>query len=252
MEFEMSDLGLMTYFLGMEIEQSHSVIFISQRKYIFDVLKRFNLNQCKAIATPFDPNMKLSKEDDDSIIDTTIYRSLVGSLLFLTSTRPDIMFSASFLSRFMNSPSNSHFMAAKRVLKYLKGTSNYGLLYSNNENAKLEGYVDSDWASSVEDMKSTSSYLFSLGLGYFSWISKKQEVVTQYTAEAEYIAAAAASNQAIWLRRLLADFKNDQSEATLLWCDNKLTIAIANNPVQHSRTKHILVKYHAIREAKRN
>ncbi|KAF2324247.1 hypothetical protein GH714_011113 [Hevea brasiliensis] len=117
---------------------------------------------------------------------------------------------------------------------------------------ELEGYVDSDWAGNAEDMKSTSGYLFFLGSGPFSWISKKQEVVAQSTVEAEYITAAAASNQAIWLRRLLADFGKDQSEATFLWCDNKSAIAIANNPVQHGRTKHILVKFHAIREAERN
>ncbi|KAF2315826.1 hypothetical protein GH714_040368 [Hevea brasiliensis] len=200
MEFEMSDLGLMTYFLGMEIEQFNSGIFVSQRKYAIDVLKRFNLDQCKAVA-----NVKLSKENGDSIVDVTSYRSLIGSLLYLTATRPDLIFTASLLFRFTNSPSNSHSMAAKRVLKYLKGTSDYSVLYLKNENAKLEGYVDS-----------------------------------------------AASNQAIWLRRLLADFGKDQSEATFLWCDNKSAIAIANNPVQHGRTKHSLVKFHAIREAERN
>ncbi|KAF2302123.1 hypothetical protein GH714_032861 [Hevea brasiliensis] len=153
MEFEMSDLGLLTYFLSMDIEQFNSEIFVSQRKYAVDVLKRFNLDQCKAVATPLDPNVKLSKENGDSILDATSYRSFIGSLLYLTTTRPDLMFTTSLLSKFMNSPSNSHFMVAKRVLKYLEGTSDYGVLYLKNENDILFGGTESsafasEWAMS--------------------------------------------------------------------------------------------------------
>ena len=162
------------------------------------------------------------------------------------------MFIVNLLSRYMHSPSQIHFSAAKRLLRYVKGIADYGIWFIKGEGSKLIGYTDSDWAGSKEDMKSTSGYLFSFGSGPFSWTTKKQEVVAQSTAEAEYISAAAAANQALWLRKLLVDIKEEQAEATTIFCDSKSAIAIAENPVQHGRTKHISVKFHAIREAERN
>ncbi|CAJ2651803.1 unnamed protein product [Trifolium pratense] len=225
-EFEMTDLGEMKYFLGMEIFQSSVGIFISQKKYALEVLKKFHMDKCKPVSTPLVVNEKLSKDDGDNGADASIYRSIIGSLLYLSATRPDIMFVASLLSRFMHSPSQVHLGATKRVL--------------------------SDWAGSVDDAKSTSGYVFSFGSAVFSWNSKKQEVVAQSSAEAEYISAAAATNQTIWLRKILSDVGQFQSKATVIWVDNKSAIAIAKNPVQHGRTKHIKVKYHAIREAEKS
>ncbi|KAK4405981.1 Retrovirus-related Pol polyprotein from transposon RE2 [Sesamum angolense] len=149
----------------------------------------------------------------------------------------------------MQSPSQVHYAAAKRILRYLRGTKDFGIWYKSTNDAKLVGYTDSDWAGSVDDMKSTSGYTFSLGSGIFSWASKKQATVAQSSAEAEYIAAAATSNQAIWLRRILEDIGEKQEEPTTIYCDNKSAIAITKNPVQHSRTKHIDIKYHSLREA---
>ncbi|KAL0331213.1 UNVERIFIED_CONTAM: Retrovirus-related Pol polyprotein from transposon RE1 [Sesamum angustifolium] len=166
---------------------------------------------------------KYQKEDGSQKVDGSIYRSLIGSLLYLTATRPDIMFATRLLSRFMQSPSQVHYAAAKRILRYLRG--------------------------SVDDMKSTSGYTFSLGSGIFSWASKKQATVAQSSAEAEYIAAAATSNHAIWLRKILEDIGEKQEEPTTIYCDNKSAIAITKNPVQHSITKHIDIKYHSLREA---
>ncbi|RVX04494.1 Retrovirus-related Pol polyprotein from transposon RE1 [Vitis vinifera] len=225
-EFEMFNLGEMKYFLGMEIHQCEAGIFISQQKYALKVLKKFHMERSKFVATPLVVNEKLSKNEVNIKADASIYRSLIGSLLYLSATRPDLMFSASLLSRFMNSPSKIHFGVAKRVL--------------------------SDWAGSLDDSKSTSGYAFSFGSGVFSWNSKKQEVVAQSSAEAEYISVAAATNQAIWLRKLLTDLGQNQADATVIWVDNKSAIAIAKNPVQHGRTKHINVKFHAIREAEKN
>lgn len=161
------------------------------------------------------------------------------------------MFSTSLLSRFMQSPSLTHFGVGKRVLRYLKGTFDLGIWY-HKSSGKLEGFVDSDWAGSMDDCKSTTGYVFSLGSGVFSWNSKKQSIVAQSSAEAEYVAAAEASNQAIWIRKILTDLVFQQKEPTILWCDNKSAIAIAKNPVQHGRTKHINVRFHAIREAAKN
>ncbi|XP_075486223.1 secreted RxLR effector protein 161-like [Primulina tabacum] len=181
----------------------------------------------------------------------SVYRSIFGSLLYLSSTRPDIMFSASLLSRFMQTPSKIHFGVAKRVLRYIKGTTDFGLWFSKLESGNLQGFSDSDWAGSIDDSKSTSGYCFSFGSGVFSWNSKKQEMVAQSSAEAEYISAANAANQTVWLRKVLTDLGHPQKQATTIWVDNKSAISIAKNPVQHGRTKHINVKYHAIREAEK-
>ena len=144
--FEMSNLGLMTYFLGMEISQSSAGIFISQRKYTLDLLKKFNMKRCKSVTTPLAQNGKLSKAEKGEDVDPSHYRSLVGSLLYLTASRPDIMFAASVLSRYMQSPGQVHLGAAKRVLRYVKGTFDSGIWYTTAENGKLQGFSDSDWA----------------------------------------------------------------------------------------------------------
>ena len=207
------------------------------------------MENSKSAPTPLMQKAKLSKDDGAEKVDASFYRSLIGSLLYLTASRPDLMYVTSLLSRFMQSPSKTHFAVAKRVLRYLKGTTQFGIWYKPSENGSLLGYVDSDWAGNPDDMKSTTGYAFSLGSGMFSWNSKKQEIVAQSTAEAEYVAAAAAANQAIWLRKILKDLGVQQKEATEIKCDSKSAIAIAENPVQHGKTKHIQVKYHAIREA---
>ncbi|GJZ61178.1 hypothetical protein Tco_0617315 [Tanacetum coccineum] len=152
----------------------------------------------------------------------------------------------------MGEPSSSHLGAAKRVLRYVKGSLDLGIMFERNKAVKLEGYADSDWAGSIDDSKSTSGYIFTLGSGVFCWNSKKQSVVAQSSAEAEYISVAGAVNHAIWIRKLLSDLDLTQEVPTAIFCDNKSAIAIAENPVQHGRTKHINVKYHAIREAEKN
>ncbi|XP_071696967.1 uncharacterized mitochondrial protein AtMg00810-like [Rutidosis leptorrhynchoides] len=145
-EFEMSDLGLIHYFLGMKINQQTSGVYISQKKYASDMLKRFNMFSCKPVTSPFVLNFKLSKEDGDKLADPTLYRSIIGSLLYLAISRPDLAYAASFLSRFMTSPTSSHLGAARRVLRYLKGSLDLGIMFERNKDVKLEGYSDSDWA----------------------------------------------------------------------------------------------------------
>nr|CAH66391.1 OSIGBa0134J07.9 [Oryza sativa] len=230
--YEMSDLGLLHYFLGMEVHQSDEGIFISQRKYAENILKKFKMDNCKSVTTPLLPNEKQKARDGADKADPTIYRSLVGSLLYLTATRPDIMFAASLLSRYMSSPSQLNFTAAKRVLRYIKGTADYGIWYKPVKESKLIGYTDSDWAGCLDDMKSTSGYAFSLG-----------------SAEAEYVAASKAVSQVVWLRRIMEDQGEKQYQPTTIYCDSKSAIAISENPVSHDRTKHIAIKYHYIREA---
>ena len=248
-KYEMNDMGLLHYFLGMEIDQKNDGVFVCQKKYAENILAKFGMQDCKPMTTPLVVNEKLVKDDGEKSVDQTLFRSLIGSLLYLTITRPDIMFAASLLSRFMCNPSQLHFGAAKRVLRYIRGTTNFGLMFNRGAGTILQGYCDSDWAGCHDDMKSTSGYCFTLGSAVFSWGSKKQQSVAQSSAEAEYVSAGLATSHVIWLRRILEDVDEKQQDATVMFCDNKSAINIAKNPVHHSRTRHIAIKHHFIREA---
>eukprot|EP00253_Pinus_taeda_P032694 PITA_32694 len=190
-EFEMTDMGLLRYFLGLEVDKNENGIFISQAKYVNEVLGRFNMQDIKAAITPTIMGLKLSKEDNNKDFDPSLYKNIVGSLMYLTATRPDIMFVVSLISRFMERPKEAHWQATKRILKYVKGTKRFGILYTTSECSYLIGYTDSDWAGSVDDQKSTSGYVFHMGSGAISWASKMQPIVALSTAEAEYVAAIA-------------------------------------------------------------
>ncbi|XP_020272454.1 uncharacterized protein LOC109847633 [Asparagus officinalis] len=246
-QFEMTDLGLLHYFLGLEVNQSANGIFISQSKYAADLLKRFKMMNCKPASTPMNVNESLKANDGTGSASSKYFRSMIGGLNYLSHTRPDIAFSVSVVSRFMHSPSMHHLGAAKTILCYIVGTVDFGIWYSRVSNFKLCGFTDSDWASCLDGGKSTSGHVFSLGSGVISWSSKKQEIVTLSSSEAEYVAATAAVCQAIWLRRLLTDFYQIQEGATQVFCDNRATISMARNPAFHSRTKHIDIRYHFIR-----
>uniref|UniRef100_A0A803M610 Reverse transcriptase Ty1/copia-type domain-containing protein n=1 Tax=Chenopodium quinoa TaxID=63459 RepID=A0A803M610_CHEQI len=158
-EFEMTDLGEMKYFLGMQVKQSQGRIFLSQEKYAEDMLKKFNMRDCKPMATPMATNEKLSKNDGKDKVDASLYRSLVGSLIYLTNTRPDIAHVVSIISRFMSEPRKTHLAAAKRILRNIKGTKSHGIMYKSEIDYKLTSYTDSDWAGSIDDRRSTSGYV---------------------------------------------------------------------------------------------
>ncbi|XP_068337667.1 secreted RxLR effector protein 161-like [Pyrus communis] len=183
-QYEMSDLGLLHHFLGLGIVQTKKGIFIHQKKYAKTLLEKFRLNDCKAVITPLVVNEKLSKIDGSESADEGLYRNIVGSLLYLTTTRPDLMYATCLLAQFMHSPTRKHLGTAKRVLRYVQGTLDYGIEYVKGKAAKLIGHCDSDWVGSKEDMRSTSGYAFSFGLGIFSWTSVKQCSVALSTAEA--------------------------------------------------------------------
>ncbi|GKV32740.1 hypothetical protein SLEP1_g41325 [Rubroshorea leprosula] len=176
-----------------------------------------------------------------------VYRSMIGSLLYLSA--PDIMHAVSLLSRFMHSPTEVHLKGVKRIFRYLKATAGFGVFYPRAEKIKLLGFCDSDWAGSEDDMKSTTGFCFTLGSGVISWCSQKQDALAHSIAEAEYIAAAIAVDQAIWLRKLLVDVHHAQSNPTEMLCDSKVAVAIAKNPVFHGKTKHLKLKYHIVRVA---
>ena len=172
-EFEMKDLGMMHYFLGMEVWQCADGIFLGQGKYAVEILKRFGMMDCKAMATPMASNLKLLSDASLESVDAMMYRQMIGSLMYLTNTRPDICFAVNTLSQFLTDLRNVHLIAAKHILRYLRGTIDYGLKYEANQKINLEGYVDSDWAGNATNMKSTSGCFFSLGFDMISWLSRK-------------------------------------------------------------------------------
>ncbi|XP_071916242.1 uncharacterized mitochondrial protein AtMg00810-like [Coffea arabica] len=211
--FEMTDIGMMSFFLGMEIQQKQNEVFLCQQKYAKEVLKNFNMEGCKSTATPMNQKEKFCKEDGAEKVDEEPYRSLIGCLMYLTTTRPDIMQAVSLLSRYMHCASEIHFQAAKRILRYVKDTVDYGIRFSQVKDFNFHGFSDSDWARCADDMRSTSGYCFTFGSGIFSWCSKKQDVIAQSTAEAEYVAAAAAVNQSLWIRKLMTNLHMKQEIA---------------------------------------
>ncbi|XP_050232866.1 secreted RxLR effector protein 161-like [Mercurialis annua] len=173
---------------------------------------------------------------------------MVGSLMYLTATRPDLAFVVSLISRYMERPTELHQQAVKRVLRYIKGTTELGIFYKRGGEEKLVAYSDSDYAGDVEDRKSTSGYVFLLSSGVVAWSSKKQPVVTLSTTEAEFIAAASCACQSIWMRRILEKLGLQQSKCTDVFCDNSSTIKLSKNPVMHGRSKHIDVRFHFLRD----
>ncbi|XP_050888690.1 secreted RxLR effector protein 161-like [Lathyrus oleraceus] len=230
-KYEMSDLGLLHHFLGIEVYQDEYGVFICQKRYAENILKKFGMYDCKPIDIPLLVNEKLKKEDGGRLVDASVYRSLVGSLFYLTTSRLDLMCAASLLPRFMSKPSHLHLGAAKRVLRYVMGTMEHGIRFEKNSKLEAKGYYDSDCAGSIDDMKSTSVYVFNLGSGVISWCSKKQDTVAQSSTEADYLAAGLATQQSLWLRRILEDIGEKQEESLHLHCDNKSAIAMAKNPV---------------------
>jgi hypothetical protein len=218
-EFEMKDLGLMHYFLGLEVWQRPDEIFLRQGTYTIEILHRFGMMDCKSMATPTTINLKFLSDSSSDWVDPTMYRQLIGSLMYLVNTRTEICFAVNALSQYMVEPRHVHWMAAKHMLRYLRGMIGYGLRYVSSGDVKLQGYKDSDWAKSVVDQKSTFECCFSLGSSMISWLSRKQTSVALNTAEAEYIATSVASREAVWLRKLLAGIFDLELEPTLIHYD---------------------------------
>ena len=246
-EFEMSMMGELTFFLGLQLKQNKDGIFINQRKYINELLKKYKMDQAKHAKTPMASNEKLDLANDAKFVCEKLYRGMIGSLLYLTASRPDIMFSVCLCARFQASPKESHLKCVKRIFRYLAGTKNLGLWYPRGGDLSLVGYTDADYAGYKVDRKSTSGTCQFLGPSLISWHSKKQTSVALSTAEAEYIAAGACCAQLLWIKQQLRDLGIHLQEVPIK-CDNQSAINIAKNPVQHSRTKHIEVRHHFIRD----
>ncbi|GJR50062.1 putative ribonuclease H-like domain-containing protein [Tanacetum coccineum] len=246
-KFQMSSMGELTFFLGLQVQQRKKGIFISQDKYVHEILRKFNYTDVKSASTPTDLEKPLVKDADADDVDEHLYRSMIGSLMYLTASRPDIMFAVCACARFQVSPKTSHLLAVKRIFRYLKGKPSLGLWYSKDSPLELVAYTDSDYAGATLDRKSTTGGCQFLGNRLISWQCKKQTVVATSTTEAEYVAAASCCGQVLWIQNQLLDYGYNFMN-TVIYIDNTSTICIIENPVQHSKTKHIEIRHHFIRD----
>ncbi|GJS43353.1 putative ribonuclease H-like domain-containing protein [Tanacetum coccineum] len=245
--FQMSSMGELTFFLGLQVKQNKEGIFISQDKYVAEILKKFDLVHVKAAITPMETKLPLTKDEEAFDVDVHLYRSMIGSLMYLTASRPDIMYAVCVCSRFQVTPKTSHLNAVKRIFKYLKGKPNLGLWYPRESPLDLEAFSDSDYGGSNLDRKSTTGGCQFLGQRLISWQCKKQTIVATSTTEAEYVAAANCCGQVLWVQNQLLDYGFNFMN-TKIHIDNESTICIVKNPVYHSKTKHIEIRHHFIRD----
>jgi hypothetical protein len=249
--YQMTDLGEISWILGIQItrDRDKGTIALSQEKFIEEILDRFKKSQVRPISTPALANEHLTKLSTPEI-DAKSYQSAVGALMYpMLGTRPDLAYAVGALGRHAANPGPEHQRALDRVFRYLRATSKQKLVYQrgSQDGNVVHGFVDADWASDTSDRKSTSGYVFKLAGGAISWSSKKQTSVAMSSTEAEYIAAAHAAKEAVWLRRLLTELGQPTLHPTLLHIDNQSAIAITRNPEFHDRTKHIEVRYHFLR-----
>ncbi|CAJ2650750.1 unnamed protein product [Trifolium pratense] len=245
--FEMKDLGPLRYFLGIEVAYSPRGYLLSQSKYIANILEQARLSDTRVVDSPLELNVKYVSSDGVPLPDPTLYRTLVGSLVYLTITRPDIAYAVHVVSQFVVSPTTVHWAAVLRILRYLRETQFQSLLFPSSYSLELRAYSDADWAGDPTDRKSTTGFCIFLGDSLISWKSKKQDIVSRSSTEAEYRAMASTTTEIVWLRWLLSDMGVPLSEPTPMYCDNKSAIQIAHNTVFHERTKHIEIDCHFTR-----
>ncbi|GJU27109.1 putative ribonuclease H-like domain-containing protein [Tanacetum coccineum] len=247
-EFEMSAMGELTFFLGLQVQQKPNGIFISQDKYFQDILKKFDMESVRPATTPFEDSKPKSKDEPDDAVNVHLYRSMIGSLMYLTASRPDIQFAVSACSRHQVTPLTSNLNAVKKIFKYLKGQPKLGLWYPRDSPFVLEAYSDSDYAGSHGDRKSTTGGCQFLGRRLISWQCKKQTIMATSSTKAKYVATANCCGQVLWIQNQLLDYGFNFMNTTI-FIDNQSTICIVKNPVFHQRTKHIEIRHHFIRDA---
>jgi hypothetical protein len=245
-EIEMSMMGELQFFLGLQIKQAKEGTFVHQAKYTKDILKKFKMDDSKPLSTPMSTTTALDTDEDGEPVDQE-YQSMISSLLYLTTTRLDIQFSVCLCTRFQASPRTSHRQAVKKIFRYLRYTTELGLWYSASSSLLLFGFSDADFAGCRVDRKSTLGTCQFLGFALVAWSSRKQSSVAQSTTEAEYVAVASCCSQLLWITYTLNDFGEECSHVPLV-CDSTSAISVAKNPVLHSRTKHIEVRCHFLRD----
>jgi Reverse transcriptase (RNA-dependent DNA polymerase) len=247
-EFEMKNLGGLKFFLGIEVTRSKQGIILSQRKYILDLLTEVGMLECKPVETPVAINEKLGEFEDQVPTNKERYQRLVGKLIYLSHTRPDIAYAVTLVSQFMHNPSEDHMNAVIRIIRYLKGSPGKGIQFRKNGRSDIMGYTDADWAGNIIDRKSTSGYFTFVGGNLVTWRSKKQESVALSSAEAELVAMVKGISELLWLKKLMEEIGFELNEEMVLLCDNKSAMDMCHNPIQHDRTKHIAINRHYIKD----
>lgn len=250
--FSLKHMGTPHYFLGIELIPSKIGLFLSQHKFIRDILQRFDMDAAKPTYTPLSTTSTLTLNDGTAAADSTLYRQIIGALQYLNLTRPDLSFAINKLSQFMHKPTSLHFQHLKRLLRYLKATINFGILLKKTTALTLQVYTDVDWGGNIDDRTSTSAYLIYLGGNPISWLSRKQRTVARSSTEAEYRAVATATAEIMWITNLLSELHIPLSKPPLLLCDNVGATYLCSNPVLHSKMKHISLDYHFVREQVRD
>ncbi|XP_058734234.1 uncharacterized mitochondrial protein AtMg00810-like [Vicia villosa] len=238
----MKDLGTLRYFLGIEVAYSPRGYFLSQSKYIASILEQTHLSDTIIADSPLELNVKYASSDGVPLPDPTLYRTLVGSLVYLTITRPDIAYAVHVVSQFVISPTTVHWAAVLRICRYLRGTQFQSLLFPSSSSLELRAYFDADWAGDPTDRKSTTDFCVFLGDSFISWQSKKQDIISRSSTEAEYRAMASTTTEIVWLRWLLSDMGITLSEPTHMYCDNKSATQIAHNSIDDLFTKTYSIK----------
>ncbi|KAM2241198.1 hypothetical protein ACFXTI_010508 [Malus domestica] len=242
----MKDLGPLHFFLGLEATRGADGLHLKQTKYVLDLLKRVDMLDAKPCATPAQSRSPLHSLDGVPLPNPTSYRSVVGALQYLTITRPDITYAVNQVCQHMHQPTSVHWIAVKRILRYLKGTPKDGLQFSRG-GTDLVGFSDSDYAGDPYTRRSTGGFCIYFGPNLISWSSKKQRTVARSSTESEYRQLAITATELVWIQQLLQELCIRIS-TPLIWCDNTSSIALASNPVFHARTKHVAVDYHFVRE----
>nr|GEU85402.1 retrovirus-related Pol polyprotein from transposon TNT 1-94 [Tanacetum cinerariifolium] len=246
-EFETIMMCEFNFFLGLQIKQMEDGIFFNQSKYVKEMLKKFRLEDFKPTKTPMSTEIKLTKDDEADSVDSSKYRGMIGSLLYLTASRPDIMFSVCLCAHFQETPKTAHLEAIKYIFRYIRGTSHLGLWYPKGTRIKTIVYADSDHAGNYVDRKSTSGVCTFMGCCLTSWFAKKQTALVISTTEAEYVSARKACQQALWMKQPLIDYGICLDDVPIM-CKNKGAIDLSKNLMQHSRTKHIEIRHHFLRD----
>lgn len=246
--FSIKDLGESRYFLGIEFTRNSTGLHLSQQKYIKDLLEKTKMSASKPVSTPMSPTPKLTLGSGTRLSDPREYRTTIGSLQYLAFTRPDIAFAVNRLSQFMHQPTDLHWSAAKRILRYLAGTQTHGILIRRGTPLSLHGFSDADWAGDTDDFVSTNAYVVYLGGSPISWSSKKQTGVARSSTEAEYRAVANTASEIRWITSLLTELGVQLPSMPVIYCDNISATHLSANPIFHSRMKHLALDFHFIRD----
>ncbi|GJV09257.1 retrovirus-related pol polyprotein from transposon TNT 1-94 [Tanacetum coccineum] len=246
-KFKMSMMGKISFFLGLQISQSPRGIFINQSKFALESLKKYGFDSCDPVDTPMVEKSKLDENKEGKAVDPSHYRGMISTLLYLTASRPDLQFSICMCARYQARPTEKHLHAVKRIFRYLKGTVNRGIWYLKDSLITLTAFADADHACCQNTRRSTSGSMKFLGDRLVSWSSKRQKSVAISSTKAEYIAMSSCCAQILWMRSQLTDYGLGFNKIPM-YCDNKSAIVLCCNNVQHSRSKHIDIKFHFIKE----